>query len=173
MSLPKRINSSKNLVQEFRLLRGQTETPVKREKKHRESTKYRLFLQKYADLDNTIDSFTNLDLAYYFREIAEENGYKYFIEFVKDQAIFKRLRGTYTVREICGMIEFLYTSNQNYLRKESLSPNLLVSSWVNTIYADFNLWIEDKYVPKSNKKKQIRGEWNDNDSNSSVIGGKL
>ena len=62
------------------------------------------------------------------------------------------------------MIEFLYESDQDYLDKNRLSPNLLASQWVNTIYADMQLWVDDKYVPKSVqaiKKKSIKQrEWN-------------
>ena len=76
----------------------------------------------------------------------------------KDMHIFKVLMQNYTNREICGMIEFLYNSEQDYLDKERLSPNILASQWINTIYADFNLWVEDMYVPKSKKKHHNR-EW--------------
>ena len=88
----------------------------------------------------------------------------------------KVLRENYSNREICGMIEFLYLSDQDYLEKDRLSPNLLASQWVNTIYADMQLWVEDKYVPKSKKtKKKSKGEWHDNTPNedSSVIGLKF
>ena len=76
----------------------------------------------------------------------------------KDMAIMKRLKETYTVREICGMIEFVYTSDQDYLDKDKFSINILGSQWVNTIYADMKLWVEDEYVPKSKKKHKNR-EW--------------
>ena len=71
----------------------------------------------------------------------------------------KRLRTNYSNREICGMIEFLYESDQDYLEKDRLSPNLLASQWVNTIYADMQLWVEDKYVPKKAKKAKKHHEW--------------
>ena len=92
----------------------------------------------------------------------------------------KRLRTNYSNREICGMIEFLYESDQDYLEKDRLSPNLLASQWVNTIYADMQLWVKDKYIPRSvqtKKKKSVKQrEW-DKDvaqtENDVVIGGKL
>ena len=78
-------------------------------------------MRKYADLENQIDNFGTRDLVYFFREVAEESGYKYVVaNMKKDMAIMKRLKEHYTIREICGMIEFLYTSEQDYLEKDFL-----------------------------------------------------
>ena len=150
--------------------RGQEEAPPKQtptkptRQRKASSTPYDSFLRKYNDLENTIDDLGTRDLVYYFREIAEEKGYKYTVSNIKkDMAIMKRLRENYSNREICGMIEFLYESDQDYLDKNRLSPNLLASSWVNTIYADMQLWVDDKYIPRSvqtKKKKNIKQrEW--------------
>lgn len=162
--------NTKTILSEFRMSRGQyeeapkhTPTPPTR-KRNTSSTPYDSFIRKYSNLDETIDKLGTRDLVYYFREIAQENGYKYTISNAKkDMAIMKRLRENYSNREICGMIEFLYESDQDYLEKDRLSPNLLASSWVNTIYADMQLWVEDKYIPRSvqtKKKKSIKSkEW--------------
>ena len=155
---------------EFRKLRCQWEEPPKKQtsqppkKRNTPSSPYDSFLKKYQNLEETIDNLGTRDLVYYFREIAEEKGYKYTISNIKkDMAIMKRLRANYDNREICGMIEFLYESDQDYLDKDRLSPNILASSWVNTIYADMKLWVDDKYVPRSvqaKKKKTIKQrEW--------------
>lgn len=162
--------NTKSVLTEFRKLRCQWEEPPKqtapptRKKKASSSSPYESFIRKYNDLENTIDNLGTRDLVYYFREIAQECGFKYTISNIKkDMAIMKRLRANYENREICGMIEFLYESDQDYLDKSRLSPNLLASSWVNTIYADMKLWVDDKYVPKSvqaKKKKSIKQrEW--------------
>ena len=85
----------------------------------------------------------------------------------------KRLRANYSNREICGMIEFLYESEQDYLEKDRLSPNLLASSWVNTIFADMQLWVEDKYIPRSvqnKKKKTPKGEWKSSSKEKTAVG---
>lgn len=127
------------IIASFRESRGQTAEPPKKQdypSRQRKNTLsyYDMFLKKYTDLENTIDDLGTRDLVYYFREIAEESGYKYVIaNMKKDMAIMKRLKENYSVREICGMIEFLYTSEQDYLDKDRLSPNLLASQWVNTI----------------------------------------
>ena len=83
----------------------------------------------------------------------------------------KRLKANYSNQEICGMIEFLYESDQDYLDKNRLSPNLLASSWVNTIYADTKLWVEDKYIPRSvqskAKKNVKQREWDRHEAQTS------
>ena len=172
--------NTKAILSEFRMSRGQKEElpketpkPPSRQKKQPNSP-YEVFLRKYSHLEDTIDDLGTRDLVYYFREVAQENGYKYVISNIqKDMAIMKRVRANYDNREICGMIEFLYESDQDYLEKDRLSPNLLASSWVNTIYADMKLWVEDKYIPRSVKSKKskqnTRGEWKSSDEET-VIG---
>lgn len=179
--------NTKSIIAEIRKSRGQSEevskqTPTKptRERKTA-STPYDSFIRKYNNLEDSIDNLGTRDLVYYFREIAQEKGYKYVISNIKkDMAIMKRLREHYTNREICGMIEFLYESDQDYLDKDRLSPNILASSWVNTIYADMKLWVDDKYIPRSvktQKKKNIKQrEWDKEDAqtkNDVSIGVKL
>lgn len=140
----------RELLSEFRKDRGQSLTSFKEseppKKRGNKPTQYEIFWKKYIALEECIDDFTTVDLVYYFREIAQENGYKYVIANIqKDMAIMKRLKNNYSIREICGMIEFLYMSDQDYLDKSRLSPNILASQWVNTIYADMKLWVDDKY----------------------------
>lgn len=167
------IGKSNELLAEFRASRNQSlekpSTKTTRElnvskpqkKKQAQSDSYRNFLIKYNDLENYIDKLGTRDLAYYFRQVAEDNGYKYVIaNMKKDMAIFKRLQENFDVQDICGMIEFLYTSEQDYLDKDRLSPNVLASRWVNTIYSDMQLWVDDKYVPRS-KQKHAKKEWTD------------
>jgi len=164
----------RSLIEEFRSDRGQSteapkQTPTPPSRKRRDSTPYEGFLRKYNALEDYIDLLGTRDLVYYFREVAQENGYKYVIANIKkDMAIMKRLKDSYSNREICGMIEFLYESEQDYLVKSRLSPNVLASQWVNTVYADMQLWVDDKYVPKSvenvSKRKKSQHEWD-----SSVI----
>lgn len=178
-------NSTQDLVAEFRASRGQSQSAPKQEnkpaftprqnKKTTGSVYYDNFYRKYQDLENTIDTLGTRDLVYYFREIAEEHGEKYVISNIKkDMAIMKRLLTNYTTREICGMIEFLFDSEQDYLDKSRLSINLLASQWINTIYADMQLWVDDKYVPKSKqdkKKKAVKQrEWSSEDKNTSSVG---
>lgn len=163
--------NTKSILTEFRMSRGQSEevpkqitTPPKKNRSNQTSSPYEVFLYKYNNLEDYIDKLGTRDLVYYFREIAEEKGYKYTISNIKkDMAIMKRLRANYDNREICGMIEFLYESDQDYLDKSRLSLNILASNWINTIYADMKLWVDDKYTPKSLQNKKAKNvktkEW--------------
>lgn len=170
------VENSKKIVAEFRERRGQIQeaskqTPIPPTRTRREKTPYESFLGRFSDFESNVEKFGTRDLVYYFREIAENNGYKYVISNIKkDMAIMKRLRENYSNVEICGMIEFLYASDQDYLSKDRLSPNLLASQWVNTIYADMQLWVNDEYTPKS-KQKHSKKEWTAPiDNNNSSIG---
>lgn len=173
--------STKAIMAEFRAVRCQSvqapkETPKPPSRQRREpNSPYEVFLRKYSHLEDTIDDLGTKDLVYYFREVAKENGYKYVISNIqKDMAVMKKARTNFDNREICGMIEFLYESDQDYLEKDRLSPNLLVSSWVNTIYADMQLWVEDKYVPRSVQSKKskhsTKGEWKSSAKEETAIG---
>lgn len=147
-------------------------THVPPRSQRQESSPYTSFLKKYNSLEDTIDSFKTRDFVYYFREISEESGHRYIVSNIKkDMAIFKRLTENFTPREICCMIEFLYQSEQDYLDKDRLSPNVLASAWINTIYADMKLWVNDEYTPKSKKKHKSR-EWtapvDDNETNVKI-----
>ena len=133
---------------------------------------YQSFLNKYNNIEETIDTFGTRDLVYYFREVSMECEHKYVVSNIKkDMAIFKRLQENYSSREICGMIEFLFRSEQDYLDKNRLSPNVLASSWVNTIYADTQLWLDDKYFPNSAKKSKKQREWSESRNEDVEIGG--
>lgn len=128
------------------------------------SDPYSSFLEKYANLENTIDSFKTQDLMYFFQEKAKEQGIKYVIANVKrDMAVFKKLQDNYTPREICLMIEFLFFSGQNYLDITNLQPTVLLSGWCNTIYRDSLLWVDDLYNPEekytSKKSHTSKREW--------------
>lgn len=166
----------KDLLSSFKSSRRTTE-PSKEEKPKRTRNKqnvspYSSFLFKYEQLDEYIDTFGTRDLIYYFRQVAEECGYKYTISNIKkDMAIFKRLRDNYDTREICSMIEFLFRSEQDYLEKDRLSPNILASQWINTIYADMQLWVKDEYKNKKTKKNQKQREWSETKEDDVSIGG--
>lgn len=172
------VKGHKELINSFIKARRVTEvdnTPTRtttKPQRNRGSSPYDSFKYKYEHLEEFIDNFGTRDFVYYFREVSEECGYKYTISNIKkDMAIFKRLRENYDNREICGMIEFLFRSEQDYLNKDRLSPNLLASQWVNTIYADTQLWLDDKYSPNSTKKKQKQREWSESKNDDVKIGG--
>lgn len=169
------VKGHKEMIDSFRSARRNTEVsksetkPVR--KRNNNNSPYSSFKYKYDHLEDYIDSFGTRDFVYYFREVSEECGYKYTISNIKkDMAIMKRLHENYSAREICGMIEFLFRSEQDYLSKDRLSPNLLASQWVNTIYADTQLWLDDKYSPNSKKKQKRQREWSENKDEDVSIG---
>lgn len=175
---------TQDLVSAFRSARSQCQIAVEEPKqkfnrgydndkiKKASSDKYLEFKDKYERLSETVDSFNTRDLMYYFREKANENGFKYVISNMqRDMGIFKKLQQSYSPREICLMIEFIYTSNQNYLEKDRTQPTVLASSWCNTLYRDSLLWADDNYVPRA-KKTVVSREWKeDSAENKAEIGG--
>lgn len=170
------VKNNKDIIDSFKSARRTTEASKRPSRmparKSPITNIYQAFLNKYNNIEETIDTFGTRDLVYYFREVSMECEYKYVVSNIKkDMAIFKRLQENYSSREICGMIEFLFRSEQDYLDKNRLSPNVLASSWVNTIYADTQLWLDDKYSPNSAKKSKKQREWSESRNEDVEIGG--
>lgn len=169
-----KINNS-DLLASFRKARNQCELPFKEEKKRpktsttknpttrKKKSPYDSFFDKYEDLENCIDDFNALDLVYFFVEKAKSSGIRYVVaNYAKETACAKKLLKSYSAREICLMIEFLFESEQTYLKKDSLSITVLTSSWCNKIFRDSLLWVDDKYVdspPTRSFKKKTTREW--------------
>lgn len=165
------LNDCKRIISEFRESRGQTNEPPKsnvNDRKAKRNPYYESFLRKYQNLDKYLGSLTSQDLVYYFAEVAKENGFKYAIfNIKKDASIMKKVLSNYDTSEVCAMIEFLYTSEQDYLRKDTLTPNILLTNWVNTVYADTKLWVNDEYSPSgSSSKKKPSHEWDSSEVSS-------
>ena len=134
------------------------------------------FLYKYEHLEDYIDKLNSIDILYYFQTVAQENGYRYSFpvsDITKIAHTIKLVLKEYSPREVCGMISFLYNSEQDYLDKSRLSPYILHTSWVNSIYPDSQLWIEDKYVPHRKKKEKSLGNWSGEVKEEVTIGEKL
>lgn len=106
------------------------------------------------------DKFNTRDLMYFFRDTANNNGIKYVIaNFRVDMSAFKMcISKGHEPAEIVAMIEFLFTSEQDYLDPKSLTPNIFRSGWVNKIYQDTKLWANDEYTTEK-KKKFVKREW--------------
>lgn len=174
-------NMSCSLLDEFRKSRGQileqsNEVAGKKSNKGGRNP-YDVFLARCSNLDKYIDKFSLTEMVFYFKKTAEDNGYKCMINFPKDSSVMKKLKGTYSNREICGMIEFLFESEQDYLNKHSLGVSIFSTNWVGTIYADTLLWVKDEYVPKSKSSKKQRDvakkEWDKKSEDNVNIGVKL
>ena len=116
------------------------------------------------------DKFNTRDILYFFVDVAKENGVKYIVSnYAKEQRTFKLLKERgYSVEEILTMIEFLFTSGQQYLDVNRLHPGILLTNWAKTIYADTKLWLDDKYEPykkqsyasqsKPHQKREFTGD---------------
>lgn len=122
--------------------------------------------------NNQFDKFGTRDFLYFFKDTANDVGVKYVISnYAKDMRVFKLLKERgYSNEEILIMIEFLFKSDQDYLDKRYIQPTVLISGWCNKIYQDSQLWLNDKYVPKSKAKFSQREYTGDTNITSISIG---
>lgn len=122
------------------------EDTLKRCSKKLEQDYYMLYLKKLNDKD--YDSFNSRDLLYFYKDVAKHHNIRFIstgkmdLRFMKN---FKEARKYLEVLEIMLIIEFLYSSNQNYLDKETLTPGILVTGWINKLVKDTKLWIQGEY----------------------------
>lgn len=122
----------------------------KERKVHSTTNHYTKYVEKLSKRE--FDKFSSRDLLFYFKDKAKANGIR-FVSTVQNDIRYmnnlKQARKNYEVTELMVMMEFLFDSEQDYLDKHTLHPGIFVTQWVNTIYRDTELWIEDKYVPRS------------------------
>lgn len=152
--LVKRINEKEAINNQRKIQKGYkrgSTTPIK--KSYYDSYKLKFERQEF-------DKFGTRDLMYFFSDTARANGVKY-VE--ANQMVSMRqfklcINRGYSPRDIMTMIAFLFESEQDYLDKRSITPNILVSTWCNTIFKDSQDWLNDEYVPRTKKKHKTR-EW--------------
>jgi len=149
------------LLAEYRAQVGQTTSssglPTRKRERKKGNTHYERFRIKLMDKD--YESFNSVDLVFYFREVASEAGYRYSISDYKIEArCMKNLLENYSRTEICGMIDFVFNSEQEYMDRRRFSPSLLVSRWRNSIFPDSQDWLEGKYNAKPKTKRQLQLE---------------
>jgi hypothetical protein len=134
--------------------------PIKERGSVQHGDYYAKYQKKLAE--EKFESFSTRDMMYFFRDTAEKSGVKYIIANPKvDMRSFRLcLERGYKSEEILVMIEFLFLSEQTYLRKNSLHPGILLTGWCNKIYDDSKLWLNDEYTeaPKKKTAKKNR-EW--------------
>lgn len=122
----------------------------KERKVHSTTNHYMKYAEKLSKRE--FDKFSSRDLLFYFKDKAKANGIR-FVSTVQNDIRYmnnlKQARKNYEVTELMVMMEFLFDSEQDYLDKHTLHPGIFVTQWVNTIYRDTELWVEDKYVPRS------------------------
>ena len=134
-----------------------------------QSALYERYLAKFEK--GELNKFSTRDLMFFFRDTANDNNVKYIIGNAKvEMRNFKlALERGYSNEDLLAMIEFLFTSGQTYLDKQTLHPGVLLTGWCNRIYNDTQLWLEDKYDPNKdtkmfNKKQTTTREWTDNNT---------
>ena len=167
------------LMKSFRASRNQCSvTPPepkvnhKQSKSSRSSNTYKkspqeLFIEKYYDLENNIDSFGTSDILYFFVQKASERGVKYVIaNFAKDMTCAKKLLSNYTPREVCLMIEFLFESGQTYLDMRKTTPAILLTGWCNRIVADTQDYLDGTFKSSTRPIREYDGD----DDEESTIG---
>lgn len=166
-SLVEAYNRKHNLIKD----NNQKKQEAKKAKKIDNSkSAYDRFHKKLKDRD--FKSLTIRELLYFFREKSEEVGSKYIVSnWSREQGFFKKaLANGYTNEDVLQMIEFLFLSEQTYIKKQGMSPSVLISGWCNKIYDDCHLWINDEYT--ESKSSTGKREWKGSTNNESAkIGG--
>ena len=104
--------------------------------------------------------YNSRDILYYFKDLAKECNIKFVSNVSLDKRYMrniKQLKESYDTHEILDMYEFLFKSDQTYLKKEVLHPGILLTGWGNKIYDDSRLYKKGKFVnnPKLSKREYI------------------
>lgn len=147
---------SKSITKETKETKGRqlnisNETKPRRQKR----TKYDEYKDKLKY--DMFDKFTSEDYLYFFCDKMQERGTKFVVtnrpKYLKP---FKMAMENYSNEELIVMIAFVFESNQDYLDVKGISPFIFNSTWCNTLYQDSQDWINDNYIPKSQKKHSKR-----------------
>lgn len=120
------------------------------------------------------DEFNSQDLVCFFRYCAERKGIRYVSHWSRDASVMKKLMEEFSVEEIIMMTEFLFFSDQDYLDKKRLTVGIFSTGWLSRIYQDADDWVNDRYVPDSQKKKQapaVQREWKGDKDEDVAVGG--
>lgn len=126
--------------------------------------------------ENRIGDLNAPDLVRYFKNCADRKGIRYIANWGKDASIMKKLlENELTQLDIIGMIDFLFFSKQTYLDKKDLGIGILASGWVNKVYQDSLLWLDDRYTEKDKKVKSERkrqSNWDEEETSIGELGGE-
>lgn len=163
--------NEKEVSEQRQIKRGYTEKKTAPKK----TDFYSRYKKKLDEED--FEKFNARDMWYFFKDTAENAGYKFIDNNMTVSMRNLKLCVTrgYEVIEVLNMIAFIYESEQDYLDKRDVKPSILISNWGSTIYKDTLDWLDDKYTPnskKSNKHKNTRNrEWKEPiDTSNTQIG---
>lgn len=127
----------------------------KERKVHSTTNHYTKYVEKLKE--QRYEDFTSRDILFFFKDYAKKEGIPFYSNLQQDikyMANIKQAKNTYSNQEILGIIQFIFISDQDYLDKRKVSPSILCSTWMNTLYADASDFANGKYVPKSQKVKE-------------------
>ena len=111
---------------------------------------------KYVEKLNEerIEELTSRDILFFFKDTLKDKGIQFYSNMQQDikyMACIKQAKQTYDNYALLGIIQFIFNSEQDYLDIRKVSPTILNSTWMNTLYADACDFAEGNYVPKSQK----------------------
>lgn len=103
--------------------------------------------------------YNSRDILFYYIDLAKSKNIK-FVSNTKSNTIYmaniKLALKNYTIDEVLGMYDFLFNSGQTYIDMKRTNPGIIVTSWVNTIFSDYELYKKGKFVDKTFKKFENR-----------------
>lgn len=126
----------------------------KERKVHSTTNHYTKYVEKLKE--HRYEDFTSRDILFFFKDYTKKEGIPFYSNLQQDikyMANIKQAMNTYSKQELLGIIQFIFISDQDYLDKRKVSPSILCSTWMNTLYADASDFANGEYVPKSQKKK--------------------
>ena len=126
----------------------------KERKVHSTTNHYSKYVQKLKE--ERYEDFTSRDILFFFKDYTKKEGINFYSNLQQDikyMANINQARKTYSNQELLGIIQFIFISDQDYLDKRKVSPSILCSTWMNTLYADASDFANGEYVPKSKRKK--------------------
>lgn len=116
-----------------------------------------------------VHQYNSRDILYYYKDLAKSKGVKFVSNVSLDNRFMRNIKQalkTYTVFEIIGMYDFIFNSGQTYLDIRKSNPDIIITAFGNTIFADYESYKKGQYVDKSNKKFDKREYQGDKEESS-------
>ena len=129
---------------------------ARKERKVHSTTNHYLKYEKKLSAGE-YDKFTSRDLLFFFKDVARKNGITIYSNLQLDIRYMNNIKlalKNFSIEELMVMMDFLFTSDQPYLEKETLQPGILVTGWASRIYKDSKDWQEGRYTPKEIQKSK-------------------
>ena len=111
------------------------------------------------------DNFSSVDIIKYFQHLAKLAGSRYKVTNIPREAgQVKHLFNTYSPKELCIAIDFIFNSDQTYIDKQRSSLGILCHKWLVSLVPDSQDWVNGNYCSysKARTKRQsalTKREW--------------